>query len=171
MRPGYSRPVAVIAFLLLVAGCSSLSVRHLAAKPWDQAASQELVMKFWRFEFTCVPSGERYGVKGAAYPLAANLPGWAQNLESLTLTAYLRDKNGTVLDSDTREYLPMTVDAAHGAAFDFFLDPGDGRAASGLFVSFGYRAMFTAKARTGGGTGTIPDGEIFFAEEGALIKN
>jgi len=131
-------------------------------------------MKFWRFDFTSVPAGTRYGVKGTAYPLAANLPGWAGNVESLTLTVYLRDKNGTVLDSDEREYLPMAVDPARGAPFDFFLEPrsgSGGKSAPGLFISFGYRAMFTAKSKAGRGAGTIPDGEVFFAEEGALIKH
>lgn len=132
-------------------------------------------MKFCRFEYTGVQAGARYGLKGAAYPLVDNLPGWAKNLESLTLTAYLKDKNGNVLASDVKEYLPMPVDAKNGIAFDFFLDPGKTQSSSALSISFGYRAMFTSKAkakagRAAGAVATIPDGEVFFAEEGALIK-
>lgn len=130
-------------------------------------------MKFCRFEFTGVQAGSRYGLKGAAYPLVENLPAWAENLESLTLSAYLKDRNGAVLASDVKEYLPMPVDPKNGVAFDFFLDPGKAQPSSGLSVSFGYRAMFTSKAKAGRSTGavaTIPDGEVFFAEEGALIK-
>ena len=157
---------------LALAACSSLSARHLEARAWKPLDRQELVMKFWRFEFTGVPAGARYGLKGVAYPLAENLPGWAGNLESLTLTAYLRDRNGNILASDVKEYLPMTVDPKKGIDFDFFLDPGKA-SHSGLSVSFGYRAMFTSKAKAGRSTGAvaaIPDGEVFFAEEGALIK-
>lgn len=130
-------------------------------------------MKFCRFEFTGIRVGERYGLKGAAYPLTENLPSWAGNLESLTLTAYLKDRNGAVLASDAREYLPMPVDPKNGIPFDFFLDPGKAPSSSELSVSFGYRAMFTSKAKAGRSAGvsaTIPGGDVFFAEEGALIK-
>jgi hypothetical protein len=173
----WTKPSLWIALLSCAAfalsACSSLSARHLETRAWKPGQRQELVMKFWRFEFTDIPAGTRYGVKGAAYPLTENLPGWVRNLESLTLTAYLKDRNGAVLDSDTQEYLPMPVDPDRGVAFDFFLDPGKHPSSSALSISFGYRAMFTSKDKAGrlaGAVATIPDSEIFFAEEGALIK-
>ena len=66
--------------------------------------------------------------------------------------------------------MALTADAA--APFEFVLSPA-GTAAGDYAISFGYRTLFgSAKARSalGGTSGPPPAGSVFFAGEGALLK-
>ncbi len=173
MTRGKKRCAVVLALcaLCLLGGCARLSVSHLDARPWKAGASGEVTMKFWRFEFTSVLAGEAYGVRGRAVPLTGGLPPWADRLEELTLTAYLRDASGNVLASASKTYknIPLTPDTA--MPFEFKLTP-TAESPAGYAVSFGYKAMYvSSKARAAlSKDNRLPEAAVFFAGEGALLK-
>lgn len=168
--PAVLAPVVFVVGLL--AGCASLSVSHLESRPFPAATTTTLAMKFWSFEFTGRVSGTTYAIRGRATPVTTDLPPWVDRLETLTLTAYLRDGAGNVLASSERNYkgLPLTEGAA--VPFEFKLAP-TGDVPVGCAVSFGYKAVFgSGKARSAlGASGPPPAGSVFFAGEGAVLKH
>lgn len=129
-------------------------------------------MKYWRFAYTAGIDGNAYTLRGRATPVATALPPWADRLEELTITAYLRDASGNVLASAAKTYrgMPLRPDAA--VPFAFSLSPEGATPTGGLAVSFGYKAVYgSSKARAAlPGTGPPPAGTVFFAGEGALLK-
>lgn len=165
-------PVAVVGwFLFAVAACSTLSVSHLESRPLVAGPPADVTMKFWRFEFTGVLSGDAYVVRGRATPVTTDLPPWVDRLEELSLSAYLRDPAGNVLATVEKTYpaMPLSQDAV--VPFEFVLSPA-GTAAGNYAVSFGYKAVYgSGKVRTAlGAKGPAPAGSVFFAGEGALRK-
>lgn len=170
--PAVGLAIVFAAVLGLLAGCSSLSVSHLESRPVLAAAPTVLSMKFWRFTFTGALSGDAYVIRGRATPVATDLPPWVDRLEELTLTAYLRDPAGKVLAAVEKTYpaMPLAPDAA--VPFEFVLTPA-GRAAGNYGISFGYKALYGSNtARNALGTaGPPPAGSVYFAGEGALLKD
>lgn len=138
-----SRIVLVMVLMALgVAGCAKLSASHLQLKPWADGSSQKLNAKFLHFDFQTLPQGDKYEVKGAAWPVRENLPEWADTVENLSITAYLCDENGNVLAISGKNFQVQKIPAS-GFSFDLLLKPGT-LASGGYFVTFGYRCMFTA---------------------------
>ncbi len=43
--------------VLLLAGCSGLSVRHLPSNPWKNEASQNIQMRYLAFQYQVIPVG------------------------------------------------------------------------------------------------------------------
>lgn len=165
--------VAVAVFALaLVAGCASMTVSHLESRPLAAGVPTTLPMQFWRFEFSGARSGGVYGIRGRAIPVTADLPPWVDRLESLTLTAYLRDPAGHVLASSEKTYKGMALSPDAAVPFEFALSPS-GEIAGGYGVSFGYKAVYgSSKARAAlGAKGSPPAGAVFFAGEGAVLKH
>ncbi len=166
-------PVVLAACLLaFLAGCATLSVSHLESRPIVGAQPRVIAMKFWRFEFTGALSGDAYVIRGRATPVADDLPPWVDRAEEITFAAYLRDPAGKVLAKAEKSFPAMALTADAAAPFEFVLSPA-GTAAGDYAISFGYRTLFgSAKARSalGGTSGPPPAGSVFFAGEGALLK-
>lgn len=63
--------------VLLLAGCSGLSVRHLPSNPWKNEASQNIQMRYLAFQYQVIPVGNELGIVAEAYPVIDKLPDWA----------------------------------------------------------------------------------------------
>lgn len=154
-------------------GCTRISVAHLEARPWRVGSTETVTMKYWRFSYTACLNGEAYGLRGLATPVPAVLPPWADRLEELTITAFLRDASGTVVAQADKTYrgMPLGPEAAVPFAFDLKPDPVE--AAGDLAVSFGYKALYgSSKARAAlPASGPPPAGTVFFASEGAIMRH
>lgn len=149
----------------LAAGCTHLSVRHLQRQPWVLEQNQELVTKFWRFDYQVLPMGDHFGVRGRAYPLES-VPEWAHSIRDLWLAAYLSDENSFVIADDIRVFEPQELNRDRGLGFEFTLKP-DGLGAGGrLYLSFGYRMVLGDGQAEKAGSNQGQD--VFFASEGAL---
>ena len=48
--------------VLLLAGCSGLSVRHLPSNPWKNEASQNIQMRYLAFQYQVIPVGNELGI-------------------------------------------------------------------------------------------------------------
>jgi hypothetical protein len=165
--------VAVAVFALaLIAGCASMTVSHLESRPVNAGPPTTLAMQFWRFEFAGVRSGGAYRIRGRATPVTDDLPPWVDRLESLTLTAYLRDPAGHVLASSEKTYKGMALTPGAAIPFECTLSPA-GQAAGDYGISFGYKAVYgSSKVRAAlDAKGPPPAGAVFFAGEGAVLKH
>jgi hypothetical protein len=160
--------LAVLAGLVLAAGCAELTARHLESRNWNPSAEQTLTMRHWRFTFVSVPTRQSYGIKGSATALADTLPAWVPGA-GIDLTAYLRDAEGVVLATDQKTYLPMSLTDASAVSFDFFLAPNPG-ARYHLSVSFGYRAVFTSDSACARGRGQAPGAVRVFSRRVGLMR-
>ena len=167
------RAALVLAVLALgvLSGCARTSVSHLDSRPVVAAAPASLPMQFFRFDFTGKPVANGYVVRGRAVPVPEALPPLVDRLEELTLAAYLRDPAGTVLSTCEKSYKGMPLGDGAAIPFEFVLSPA-GDAAGNYAISFGYKAVFgSQKARRAvAATGPPPAGTVFFASEGALIR-
>lgn len=142
-----------------------MTVRHLKRQPWVLEQKQQLVTKFWRFEYQVVPMRDRFGVRGTAYPLES-VPEWADYVRDLWLAVYLADRNSHVIADDIRVFVPQELEREDGLNFEFILRP-DGLGAGGkLYVTFGYRMVLGKGPADASEPGEPPN--IFFASEGAL---
>ncbi|MHC1713672.1 MAG: hypothetical protein AB9872_16110 [Solidesulfovibrio sp.] len=162
--------LAVFASCLL-AGCASMSVAHLESRPFFTTTQTTLPMKFWRFEFAGVIAGGAFEIRGRAMPMTDSLPPWVDSLEELTLTAYLRDGAGNVLAMSEKRYKGLPLRPGAAVPFEFAFSPVKAPP-GGYAVSFGYKAVFgSQKARaTLAVNGPLPAGAVFFASEGAVLK-
>ena len=168
----WRRAALVVLVLGLLVGCASTaSVSARASRPVVAATPAVLTMQFFRFEFTGKPVGDGYVVRGRAVPVIDALPPWVDRLDELTLAAYLRDPAGTVLATSEKPYKGMALGDGAAVPFEFVLAPA-GDAAGNYAVSFGYKAAFgSQKARNAvSASGPAPAGTVFFASEGALVK-
>ncbi|WP_319530694.1 hypothetical protein [uncultured Cohaesibacter sp.] len=175
------RPVlaCLLALVLLAAGCSYMSVRHLKRVPFTVDGEQTLTMKFWRFSYRSMPLTAKYGVVGVAFPVAKALPEWATTIDELWLAAYLCDEHGRVIARDKSLIIRLSrlLDPRQGVPFEFILEPEDLPGPGPLFVTFGYRVVVSDGTGVPGGpapTDAAPPKDapakprVFFAKEGAL---
>lgn len=152
---------------LLLAACSTLTVRHLARAPWSVAPGQSLAMKYWDFRYDVVQLPEQYGITGHALP-TAEVPDWVAFARDLWFEAYLCDEQGQVLARASRVYQARPLDRATGVDFEFILKPFPPRGKDAkLFVTFGY--SMNAADRAPDQAGAAP-ARIFFASESALSR-
>jgi hypothetical protein len=164
-----SKHVVLPLFLAIVvlAGCTHLTVRHLQRQPWVLEQSQELITKFWRFDYQVSPKNSHFVVRGKAYPLDS-VPEWADSIRDLWLTAYLADENSHVIADDIRVYGPQALDREDGLDFEFSLRPDGLGSGDRLYLSFGYRMVLARDVAAE--PGESPDQDVFFASEGALTQ-
>jgi hypothetical protein len=174
---GYDLTSRLAAILLLMAvglgpGCARISVAHLEAKPWRVGTAETVTMKYWSFAYAACLTGEAYGLRGVARPVPTALPAWADRLEELTITAYLRDAAGTVVAQADKTYRGMALTPGTAVPFSFDLTPDPVDAAGDLSVSFGYKALYgSSKARAAlPASGPPPAGTVFFASEGGILR-
>ena len=85
--------------ILLLAGCSGLSVRHLPSNPWKNEASQSIQMRYLAFQYQVIPVGNELGIVAEAYPVIDQLPDWASWYGEIVLSVYVSDGQGRVLAS------------------------------------------------------------------------
>jgi len=167
------RLAALAAWLVLAlgCGCAKLSVSHLDSKPFAAGTTETVSTKYWRFAFSSFLKGDAYGLRGRATPVPAALPPWADSLEELTITAYLRDAAGNVLASAAKSYRGMPLGPDTAVPFAFLLFPKGALPPGGMAVSFGYKAVYGSSTarQTLPGHGQPPAGTAVFAGEGALL--
>ncbi len=154
--------------LFLLAACAVPSVRHLKRIPWKAGVNQSVSMQFWRFDYETIALPDRLGIKGVAYARMENIPAWVDTLEELTLYAYLTDAEGHIVDTDKKQFLPRDKPGETGVTFDFFLK-NNALAPKNTYITFGYRSMFTSRARQAQ-AGVDPQQFEFFASEAAVTQ-
>jgi len=166
-RIGRRFVLALLACLVLAA-CSTLTVRHLARAPWSVAPGQSLAMKYWRFNYDVVQLPGQYGITGRALP-TAEVPDWVTYASDLWFEAYLCDTAGQVLARDSRIYQARPLDRNAGVEFEFILKPFPLQSRDvKLFVTFGY-SMNAADRSTRDPSGAALS-RVFFASESALSR-
>ena len=77
--------------VLLLAGCSGLSVRHLPSNPWKNEASQNIQMRYLAFQYQVIPVGNELGIVAEAYPVIDKLPDWASWYGEIMLSVYVSE--------------------------------------------------------------------------------
>ena len=107
--------------VLLLAGCSGLSVRHLPSNPWKNEASQNIQMRYLAFQYQVIPVGNELGIVAEAYPVIDKLPDWASWYGVL---------------------VPRPLNREAGLPLEVSLDLGTNRHQP-LSISFGYRLVLT----------------------------
>ena len=128
--------------VLLLAGCSGLSVRHLPSNPWKNEASQSIQMRYLVFQYQVIPVGNELGIVAEAYPVIDKLPDWASWYGEIGLSVYVSDERGRVLASQDITLVPRPLNREAGLPLDVSLDLGTNRYQP-LYVSFGYRLVLT----------------------------
>lgn len=150
--------------LILATGCSHLSVKHLAMRPWHLNTSEEVALKFWRFDYRTEARRNGFAIIGKASPVADAVPHWADSVQELWLAAYVSDAKGRVVARDLLVFDPGPLPPDEGLPFLFELQP-DKVQSGPLFVTFGYRMVLSGPPAQPGG----PD-RVFFASESALTR-
>ncbi|MFW5730500.1 MAG: hypothetical protein ACOCV7_02525 [Desulfonatronovibrionaceae bacterium] len=158
--------------LLLLTGCSYLSVGHLERNLFQLNQNEQLDMRYWNFEYKTTVENGKYTVAGRALPKMKAVPGWGEWLHDFWLSVYLSDKQGTVLASDLEIYPTMELDADNGVEFSFTMEPDQMPVSKETYLTFGYRMSLTE------GRYQSPDTDsplttrksVFFASEGALAR-
>ena len=164
--------LALCALAVFASGCAKLTAAHLQRKTWEAGVPEKIYGKFMHFDYAAVPLTNEFGVKGTAWPIKENIPPWADTVQDLSIIAYLCDEKGNVLAKAQKTYPSQKLTAA-GLAFDLTLKPKPVPGGQ-LFISFGYHGMFVAsKPPTAGGqgSGNLAGQYVFFASEGAVLKN
>lgn len=128
--------------VLLLAGCSGLSVRHLPSNPWKNEVSQTLTMRYLAFQYQVIPVDSQLGIVAEAYPVIDKLPDWASWYGEISLSVYVCDERGTVLAMQETPLVPRPLNREGGLPLEVTLDLGTKRYQP-LFVSFGYRMVLT----------------------------
>ena len=95
--------------VLLLAGCSGLSVRHLPSNPWKNEASQNIQMRYLAFQYQVIPVGNELGIVAEAYPVIDKLPDWASWYGEIMLSVYVSDEYGRVLASKDTVLVPRPL--------------------------------------------------------------
>ena len=128
--------------VLLLAGCSGLSVRHLPSNPWKNEASQNIQMRYLAFQYQVIPVGNELGIVAEAYPVIDKLPDWASWYGEIMLSVYVSDEYGRVLASKDTVLVPRPLNREAGLPLEVSLDLGTNRHQP-LSISFGYRLVLT----------------------------
>ena len=100
--------------VLLLAGCSGLSVRHLPSNPWKNEASQNIQMRYLAFQYQVIPVGNELGIVAEAYPVIDKLPDWASWYGEIMLSVYVSDEYGRVLASKDTVLVPRPLNREAG---------------------------------------------------------
>ena len=125
--------------VLLLAGCSGLSVRHLPSNPWKNEASQNIQMRYLAFQYQVIPVGNELGIVAEAYPVIDKLPDWASWYGEIMLSVYVSDEYGRVLASKDTVLVPRPLNREAGLPLEVSLDLGTNRHQP-LSISYGHAA-------------------------------
>jgi hypothetical protein len=165
--------VIIPACLLLLVGCATSSVRHLARLPVIQNQEQTLTTRYWTFRFSAAQNltGDRLTITGTAVPDRTDLPQWGTWTRTLNLAAYLCNDQGTVLTQQSLPYPPRPLSAHIPVPFEFSMDLPRGNDIP-LSLSFGYSMEVTRKPEHPEAEKDTTSGmeEVFFASQKALLQ-
>lgn len=136
------RTLVLFTGILLLVGCSGLSVRHLPSNQWKGEVAQTLPMRYLSFQYQVVPVEDEVGVVAEAFPVVNQLPDWASWYGEIVLSVYVADATGKVLASQEKILVPRPLNREAGLPVEARFELGTGRKQP-LFVSFGYRLVLT----------------------------
>ncbi len=164
--------IFLFCILLMLAGCSHLSVKHLSSNPLSFDQEEHLQMRYWHFSYVSQVENDYYLVKGIGYPRQESLPGWGKWMHNLWISAYLSDDEGRVVARDLKVYPTQELDPDNGVPLEFRLKPEKMPASEDIFVTFGYRMQLTESRYSDPRTQRPLTGEksVFFASEKALTR-
>ena len=154
--------------VVLMLGCSTLNVDHLAPQRLDEKATQSQQMKFWVFEYTYARNQTCYRIKGNAHPRSDRLPTWGTWLSDLEFTAYLCDQDGKVLIQKNHKRPPCLFSPTEDIPFDFSLPAV--KNLTPMAITFGYRMVIQPKRPSKNTQSPLSakNTQVFFASQGAL---
>ncbi len=135
--------IFIICLLCLLAGCTASSVAHLNSNPLSFDEEDQLVMPYWKFDYTNKVDNGYYLLQGKASLLYENMPVSREWIHNLRLTVYFSDKEGAVLASDSQSYATRKMRPETEVPFRFRLDPGQLPASKDIHVTFGYSMRLT----------------------------
>ena len=161
--------ISLYVSVLLLAGCSTLNVRHLAPQPLRVQKTMFQNMTYWNFEYICSQEQDIYQIKGTASPHSDCLPEWGKWLSALQFTMYLCDLDGTVLAVKNIHIPPGPFSRNRSIPFVFDI-PAALPVTSPVSVTFGYRMVLRPCAPLPPGENSQKTKQIqeFFANQGAL---
>ena len=161
-----------LSFLILLTGCSHLSVKHLPRNQLVPNQTDVISLDFWDFHYLARVEGDRYSVTGKALPNTKVWPGLAQWFQDLDFFAYISDEQGIVLARDRNSYLVRRM-VPEGVDFSFAIPleavPSDKEA----FLTFGYRMSLTEsefQAVPLRGESFSSDVDVFSAQQGPVPR-
>lgn len=128
--------------MLLLAGCSGQTVRHLPSNLWKTEQPQKLQMRYLSFEYQVVRMEDGLGIVAEAYPVISRLPDWASWYGEISLSIYVADEQGKVLASQDTVLVPRPLQREASLPIEARFDLGT-NSQQPLFVSFGYRLVLT----------------------------
>jgi len=166
------KTMVLFCLTLLLAGCSYLSVKHLASNPLRLDKQEELNMRYWNFLYVNEKENHHYLLRGIAFPRQENLPEWGSWIHNLSIAAYLSDELGVVLARDIKAHPTQRLDPENGIPVEFRLEPKRMPESRDVFVTFGYRMQLTEDSCQDPDKKHTPAGDtrVFFASEGALLR-
>ncbi len=135
--------VFLICLVCLLAGCSQPRVEHLNSNPFSPGQEELLDMTYWQFRYITETDNHGYLVKGSAHVPPGRPPVLREWIHNLRLSAYLSDKNGVVLASDSRSYFTLKQSPETSVPFEFQLKPRNMPASQDVYVTFGYSMDLT----------------------------
>lgn len=163
------RHIVLIALsVLLLAGCSTLNVQHLAPQPLNVQKTTFQKMTYWNFEYICSQEQDTYQIKGIALPQSACLPEWGKWLFELQFTLYLCDLDGTVSAVKNIDIPPGPFSRDRSIPFVFEVPAL--HVTPPVSVTFGYRMVLRPFAPLHSEENSQKTKKIqeFFANQGAL---
>ncbi|WP_031385680.1 lipoprotein [Desulfonatronum thiodismutans] len=131
-----------LCFLILLTGCSHLSVKHLPRNQLLPNQTDVISLDFWNFQYMARMEGDRYSVTGKALPNTTVWPGWAEWFQDLDFFAYISDEQGVVFARDHNSYLVRRMDPK-GVDFSFAIPLKAVPSDKDVFLTFGYRMRLT----------------------------
>ncbi len=163
---------ALFVLVLVMSGCSYMSVKHLENNPLSFDRKEELEMRFWNFVYVNNAVNDNYLLQGTAYPRMEVIPGWGSWIHNMRISSYLSDDQGRVLASDSTVYPTTELDPEQGVQFEFFLKPERISPDKETFITFGYNMQITEDRFVDPTMDPPLTGErsVFFASEGALSR-
>ena len=169
IMPGY---ILLLCIIMILTGCSHMSVKHLSSNPMSFDQEEELQMRYWNFSYVNQVENDHFLIHGTAYPKQESLPGWGKWMHNLWITAYLSDGEGRVLASDLKVYPTQELDPQNGVPVEFRLKPEQMPGSKDIYITFGYRMQLTQDRYDDPDSKRPLTGEksVFFASEKALTR-
>ena len=161
-----------LCFLILLTGCSPLSVKHLPRNQLVPNQTDVISLDFWDFQYVARMEGDRYSVTGKALPNTKVWPGLAEWFQDLDFSAYLSDGEGVVLARDHNSYLTRRM-VPEGVDFSFAIPLEAVPSDTETFLTFGYRMTLTEsefQAAPRRGESFFSDVDVFSAQQGPVPR-
>lgn len=171
------KSLILLSFLVVLTGCSHLSVKHLPRNQLLPNQTDVVSLDFWDFQYVAQVEGDQFQIAGRALPNTRVWPGMAVWFQDLDISTFLSDAQGVVLASQRISY-PVQRMTPEGVAFSFVI-PFETIANESfsveedVYVTFGYRMRLTETRFQGvplRGDSFSRDVDVFSAQKGPLIR-